>query len=444
MLICNECGTRNDDDERFCSECGAYLEWDGHRVEVPSPTPVASSAPEPVEQDRAPQHPGLLDRIRSATGLTTDDQAPQPSPDKAADRRVVESSPERRDDPSTQHVAPAERAAPAGQTSAPVAPGTPPDESTAVPDERVVHPARRTTPPVEPRPAPSIAPVPPTPDTSGQSAVAAPVLPGASAPRRRAAPVPVDDEPRPAPGDLICGQCGAGNVPTRKFCRRCGGDLADAPRAVRPPWWRRLVVPRARVATPAGTRPARHAHRVPTRTLTWVVVIGLLAGGGWWGRAQVRAWYGVVADRVAGSHAVAPSSLSASSSMPDRGPELAADGATNRSWAPAAPGDDVGESLTATFDHPVRLVYVRIFSGASEQQPEFLAQGRAERVTITVTRSTGASESHQVRLADRAGPQLFRLGISGATSVRLTIGAAYPVPADAHVAVGEVEFLGRD
>ena len=68
----------------------------------------------------------------------------------------------------------------------------------------------------------------------------------------------------------------------------------------------------------------------------------------------------------------------------------------------------------------------------------------AQRLTVEITGADGVSESHQVQLADRTGPQLFRLGIDDAVSVRLTIAAAYPVPPDAHVAVGEVEFLGRD
>ena len=41
------------------------------------------------------------------------------------------------------------------------------------------------------------------------------------------------------PGDLVCGQCGEGNDPSRRFCRRCGASLA-AGDGIRPlPWYQR-------------------------------------------------------------------------------------------------------------------------------------------------------------------------------------------------------------
>lgn len=42
------------------------------------------------------------------------------------------------------------------------------------------------------------------------------------------------------PGDLICGECGEGNAPARKFCSRCGDSLVAA-EIVRMPRWRRLL-----------------------------------------------------------------------------------------------------------------------------------------------------------------------------------------------------------
>jgi hypothetical protein len=68
-------------------------------------------------------------------------------------------------------------------------------------------------------------------------------------------------EPTPrrgiSPGDLICGNCGEGNDPTRRFCRRCGSTLAEATTAVpvRLPWWRRLFTRPPKDPAPAGTRP---------------------------------------------------------------------------------------------------------------------------------------------------------------------------------------------
>ena len=48
--------------------------------------------------------------------------------------------------------------------------------------------------------------------------------------RTRVAPKPTVAPPSKelSAGDLICGQCGEGNEPVRKFCRRCGNSLATA------------------------------------------------------------------------------------------------------------------------------------------------------------------------------------------------------------------------
>ncbi len=48
--------------------------------------------------------------------------------------------------------------------------------------------------------------------------------------RSRIATTPLAAPPtkEPSAGDLVCGQCGEGNEPVRKFCRRCGNSLATA------------------------------------------------------------------------------------------------------------------------------------------------------------------------------------------------------------------------
>ena len=51
----------------------------------------------------------------------------------------------------------------------------------------------------------------------------------------------VEEAPQYDPGDLICTQCGTGNKPTSKFCKRCGTSLAEAPAAVQPSWFKRML-----------------------------------------------------------------------------------------------------------------------------------------------------------------------------------------------------------
>src|SRR5699024_1222381 len=99
-------------------------------------------------------------------------------------------------------------------------------------------------------------------------AVPAPVKPQAPKPRRHVEPARTE-EPPPAPGELICGACGAGNAPHRKFCRRCGATLEDAPVQGKAGWWQRRRQRRAarRAGPAAGTRPKTRRRRFPVKTV---------------------------------------------------------------------------------------------------------------------------------------------------------------------------------
>jgi hypothetical protein len=71
------------------------------------------------------------------------------------------------------------------------------------------------------------------------------------------------------PGDLVCGSCGEANLPTRRFCSRCGNELEGA-EVVKAPWWRRILPKRkpreARAVEPdtgiAKDRPAPPAQEI--------------------------------------------------------------------------------------------------------------------------------------------------------------------------------------
>ncbi len=275
--------------------------------------------------------------------------------------------------------------------------------------------------------------------------VPAAVKPAAAKPRRYVPPSSKDDAP-PAPGDLICGACGAGNAPHRNFCRRCGASLADAPTQGRSGWWRRWRSRRkARKAGPkAGTRPKRRRRRrFPTKTVVVLVVLGLLGGAGWHYRDDLRTGYNTVLDRLAGDKPVNPAEVTASSSAPDRGPELARDGISDRSWAPEVTGDGAGEWLQFDFAEPFRLVTVLLTSGASTEDETRLQQGRPSEVRFTVTTEDGSEHIKDVQIVDTGTPQPLSLPFSNVVSVRMTILAAYGASDDTHVAVAEVEFRGR-
>lgn len=166
-------------------------------------------------------------------------------------------------------------------------------------------PAAQPHPPPAPAPAKSPPPreVPATAPgaTDAGPRQPAPVLPGAPAPKpRRHTPTP--DRERINPGDLVCGECGAGNKPTRKFCRRCGHDLTDAPVA-RVSWWRRLVHRSPRPGPVAGTRPQVRTRRFPRR-LVGLLVVAALVWGAWASRDLAATAYDRIVDRVKNSELV--------------------------------------------------------------------------------------------------------------------------------------------
>lgn len=414
MLICTTCGTRNQDDEHFCAECGAYLAWEGERVEETAAAPVVAPAATPV----------------TPAAATPSTQRTEPAP--AATRRTA---------------SPATTAPP---TSAPTSPAPTAGAAAAVPPAAATHPSTTPVPDAEPQAGTTRSraeallarPADPPPTPRPRNDGPAPVLPGARAPRPRTAlPAPAD-EPPPAPGDQVCGQCGAGNVASRKFCRRCGESLVDAPVVPRASWWTRVTTRRPRELA-AGARPRVPRRPFRARYVVLPAILLLLVAGVWSQRERLSDLYDTVVDRVVGNGPVNPAAVVASSAAEGRDAEAAMDGATNRSWAPAQPGEGLGEFLEMRFEEPFRLAYVRVFSGASTQQPEFLAEGRPEDVELTLLKADGTQTTEELRLADSAGGQEFPVGADDVVAARLTVLSAYPVPEGASVSLGEVEFLGR-
>ncbi len=404
MLVCGECGARNEDGEDFCGECGAYLDWDAEQVATdPEPVPVAAQGEDTAQMAAAndEQPRGLVERVREAVGIgsTTDAPVLEPAPETTppTERPAAEPAPTAR--PSAVGAA----AGPPG--AAP--PGQPPE-------------ARR-----------------PSPDQPGA------VRPGAAVPkprRRPAAPVqePIDH------GDLVCGRCGTGNKPTRKFCRRCGHDLVDAVVA-KVPWWKRIFR-RSPKAPAAGTRPrtTRRRRRGVPKLLVLLVVLGLLGAAGWSYRDKAAEAYAGVMDRVLGSEPFHPV-MSASSSAPGAPARRANDGASNTFWAPAGRGRGEGQYLRAAFDKPIRLLHVIITPGVSTEEPKFLRNGRPDAVRVRVRDTDGNVFRQRVELQDKAGPQSFDVTHDDVERIRLTIVSSRrgSVPGS-RVAIAEVEFLGRD
>ena len=454
MIVCKNCGHQNQDNDTFCGSCGKFLEWTGERVAVAEPEPAPPPPPPPAPPE--PTHVGLIDRVKHAVGIDETEQGgPQPAPPAPA-------------------AAVPPPAAPAPAAAAPPPPPAP----------RPV-PIMSSTPPPSP-PAPSVprmAAPPPAPmgSTNGDPVSARePVLAGVGAP---AAPPTVaaptrDDEPmsrrptsvapavarprqaartmetptRRRPGDLICGQCGEGNEPTRHFCRRCGNTLDEA-LAIQLPWyrrfWNRLFGQRTYAA---GYRHGRigppnvmgGVMRIVRLAILAIIVVAVLAF------ALVPSFHNLVVNRVTTGvtairkivhpnyDPVNPTGVSASTSIAGHPPTFAIDGFKNTYWA-ALPNDRA-PFLTINFAKPTDIADIGITSGASGTAPtdQYRAQPRPLQLHLVFSDNS----TRDITLADKADAQFFPLNVKQVTSVEIHIVSTFATagPAPSSVAITEVEF----
>ncbi|MFQ3561111.1 discoidin domain-containing protein [Streptomyces gramineus] len=263
------------------------------------------------------------------------------------------------------------------------------------------------------------------------------------------------------PGDLICGDCGQGNAPRRRFCARCGNGLEEA-EVVRRRWWHRLRPRRgprqiALTADAPGQRssseqeidqPGERRRRWLLRTQiagSGVIALSTLGYATYpplqnYVNHEVRA-VRQQAEGVLESHydLVRPATVTASSSLDRHGPEQAADQFDNTYWAAefADKGDAPPKprSLTFHFDRLVTLNQVVITAGAVKG---FTAHGRPSVITLSF--SNGASKS--LTLKDSGSPQKFELDRAvGFKSVKMTVEEEFAGTEHADVAVTEVKFL---
>ncbi|MDR6905359.1 hypothetical protein J2X63_001045 [Agromyces sp. 3263] len=416
-IRCAECGAMNDDGDDFCGQCGSYLAWDrGGATDAASqpideaaaalrepeaePEPDPDATPEPASDPEPPAVPEPEPQAETAP-----EPEPAPDPELAPE---PEPEPEPRPDPRLEAMlATPHLAKPAAVVAAPS------------PEDPVA------TPPAPAAPAPAVpGPVAPT-----APAARKPAAVPQHAPKR--APRPVGETVKP--GDIVCWRCGTGNAPGRHFCRHCAAPLGATANRTQP---------RSQQAA-AGTRPKTKRRRIRPAWIVVPAIIVVLGAVAWFARGPIAGFVAAIGDRVVDSSAQNPVALVASSAADGRGAELAHDGFADRSWAPAPTGPADGEYLEASFAQPFRLVAVQVSPGASADQAVFLAEGRPAVLGVTAIDSAGVPHEVDLTLADEPGPQRFELGIDDVTAVRLTLEGAHGATDATHVAVAEVEFLGR-
>lgn len=423
MIVCKQCGHHNEDSDTFCGSCGKFLEWTGERVIVAQPEPEPAPAPEPEPE---PARVGFMDRVKQAVGM--EDEAPPPP----ATTVEAPAAP-----PPLTAVAVA-AAPPLNATAAPVAAPEPVLAGVGAPAAPAAVPAGSVDEPVSRRPT-SLAPV---------------------VTRPRPGPRTMEPPTRRNPGDLICGQCGEGNDPTRHFCRRCGNSLDEAI-AVRLPWYRRFFNRLFGVRTrEAGWRPRRvgppnvmgGVMRVVRLAIVAMLAVGIL------GFLLIPPFHNWVVNKVTAGvtsvrkvvhpnyDTVYPVAAAATSQTAGHAASLTIDRTSNSYWA--AISTDKTPQLVFTFSEPQDLSEILFRSGAPGAQPsDFLNQPRPKAVHIIFTDAQGKLiTATDITLTDQEGSQFYPIEAKQTTTARIQIQSVYPATGAARsaVAIAEVEFKIKD
>ncbi|OLR93084.1 hypothetical protein BJP25_19240 [Actinokineospora bangkokensis] len=265
------------------------------------------------------------------------------------------------------------------------------------------------------------------------------------APKRLAEP-----SRKPVAGDLVCGECGEVNGPTRKFCLRCGEALTTA-EVVRAKWWRRLFRRRGVKLVSADKRPTKATagkgkRRVfeVRRKARVVIAVGITAFSlvaGFY--PPLRSW---IVDTVDGWRSkvdtalektydpVRPAKVTASGEVPGHGPALLFDSFSNTYWA--APWSEDRQPITsADLGGTKALVKVVVHNGAGA---DFAKHPRASIVNLSYSNE----KSDTIILKDTPDAQEFTLtnGLA-ASSVKIEVISVYPAEGNADVAIAEMEFF---
>lgn len=320
-------------------------------------------------------------------------------------------------------------------------------------------------PPDPPAPAagPALPPSKPVATAAEVSELVAPVSGKATAQPEAVVPQEAQKKPPPVrkqppskklqPGELVCGECGEGNAPTRKFCSRCGTSLAAA-QVVKTPWWRKLLPRRGAKVRKAGERAKRRgragksklglAFSTTFKIVRRVVAIALILGGVAYGMfAPFRGWVNERAAEAKGtferivfpqyvpvSAAEAPT---ASAALPKHAPNLAVDSASDSYWAVPVGGKE--PFIVVKFDRTVDLKRMIVHNGDGG---DFKASFRAQKLHLVF--STG--KTTDVSLEDLPDPQTLEIeNGDGVNSVEIHIVSTFKAVKGNTLAISELEFF---
>ena len=502
MIVCKDCGYKNAGSDSFCGSCGAFLEWSGERVERPKPAPT----PEP-EPEAAPARKGLLARVQSLLYVDVGHRDPIPRtspgigsrlpgppggaggsfgaakplggakpavpPPPGGGKPVVPPPPPGGATKPVVPPPPPGAAAkplvpppPPGGATKPIVPPPPPPSGAAKPFVPPPPGSSRTT--EEPRVGALVAPLsaesgpaaPPQPAT-GQGLSTMPVRPAGGGPdvvapqeRSRARLSVQRSAPTRElqPGDLVCGDCGEGNLSTRRFCSRCGNELDDA-EVVKAKWWRRLLPKRkpraARAVDPdngvakTGER-RKHKRSIFPIVRQAIAVLILVAGIAYAAipalrvrtNAEALALRQRVEKMIFGTPVPVRAVKATSTPVIRKYPaSLAVDGHWNTHWMTPVSG---ARRLTLTFPEPVELHRALIRGGIVGD-----LRGSQRPKTLHLVYPTGKGQD--LKLIDMTDPQEFDLDSDGKVkSLEVYVQDTYPNAESRHIAITEIELFTEE
>jgi hypothetical protein len=255
------------------------------------------------------------------------------------------------------------------------------------------------------------------------------------------------------PGDLICGQCGEGNPPARKFCSRCGESLELA-EVVKRPWWKKLWPQKKAKTLEVGERPGKAGVKAKKKvgretmlavrkvvTAAAIVIVALVAlvppFRNWSNDTFVQPvkdkWNDFTTQEF---EPVNPVATLATSETPENPAGNAVDHAGNTFWV--APADNGEPVLVLTFGaQPVNIDKAIVQNGARDKFANF---SRAQKLHLVF--NTGGTSD--INLKD--SPDQQKASISNGhniTQVEIHIVSTYPAigTPPPPVAISEIELF---
>jgi len=339
-------------------------------------------------------------------------------------------------------------------------------------------------PPPVPQTAPTIPPPPGTP-TVGVATGAEPPPPSAGAPPPGAVlpgvPAPMEQKPgapvrqrvdKSTPqerkplhhGDLICGQCGEGNLPARKFCRKCGASLVDA-RVNKVSWWKRLFTREPRHID-AGVRPQRDPtqrtlpgrikHRLGRmfgtgkRVAVWILALAIAIVLISPYRNTVKKDFSTnytkarqfIAPHYEPVHAV--SATAPFGTDTGSNPDLAIDGLLNTHWASAPHPPAFGQQIVVIvqFQGAETIRKIGFDSGDQDTPQAYATEPRPRDIHLVYDHADGTKTSgHDLTLNDVQTFQSYSIDAKNVTAIEIHIDSLYSSLSGNSTSLAEVEFF---